>query len=223
MKQHADKKRRDIHFQVGDMVLVKLQPYRQQSVALRKNQKLGMRYFGPFFIIEKIGPIAYKLQLPEGAKRHSVFHISLFKKFKGETSTPYMPLPLNTAEVGPVLSPIQILDTRTILKGTSHIPQLLIRWQNTNLNEATWEDLEDIAAAYPNLNLEDKVPFKGEGIVTCKEGQVNKGTEIEKENFQKLVTREGHVALDPGMKAPRRSSRARKANKKWEDSLWALS
>ena len=59
--------------------------------------------------------------------------------------------------------------------------------------------------------------------VTCTEGRVNKGAEIEKENFQKLVTREGHVALDPGMKALRRSSRTRRANKKWEDSLWALS
>lgn len=45
MKKQADKHRIDVTLQVGELVLVKLQPYRQQSVALRKNQKLGMRYF----------------------------------------------------------------------------------------------------------------------------------------------------------------------------------
>ena len=52
-------KRRDLQFMVGDLVLVKLQPYKQHSVALRKHQKLGMRYFGPFLVIERIGTVAY--------------------------------------------------------------------------------------------------------------------------------------------------------------------
>lgn len=51
MKIQADKKRRYFEFAVGDIVLVKLQPYRQHSLALRKNQKLGMRCFGPFEIM----------------------------------------------------------------------------------------------------------------------------------------------------------------------------
>lgn len=67
MKHNADKKRKDVSFEVGDQVLVKLQPYRQSSVTLRKNQKLGIRYFGPFTIMAKVGMVAYKLQLPETA------------------------------------------------------------------------------------------------------------------------------------------------------------
>jgi len=61
MKMQADKKRREreLQFKVGDLVLVKLQPYKQHSVALRKHQKLGMRYFGPFLVIERIGTVAY--------------------------------------------------------------------------------------------------------------------------------------------------------------------
>ena len=113
-----------------------------------------------------------------------------------------------TSELGPILSPIQILDTRTIIQGTTHIPQLLIQWENINPNEATWEDLEDIAVGYPNLNLEDKVPFKGEGIVTCRERQTTKNAEVDvegdnkhadtkKDKNGKLVTIEGQLAADP--------------------------
>lgn len=79
MKRLADKKRRKISFNVGDWVLVKLQPYRQHSLPLRKNQKLGMRYFGPFEISQRIGSVAYKLILPEHTRIHSVFHVSLLK------------------------------------------------------------------------------------------------------------------------------------------------
>jgi len=63
MKYCADKKRRHVELNIGDQVLVKLQPYRQNTVALRNNQKLGMRFFGPFPIIARIGEVAYKLQL----------------------------------------------------------------------------------------------------------------------------------------------------------------
>jgi hypothetical protein len=94
MKNQADKKRLDVAFQVGDDVLVKLQPYRQHSAALRKNQKLSMKYFDPFKILAKIGTVAYKLELPMTAKIHPVFHISQLKLFKGEINEPYMPLPL---------------------------------------------------------------------------------------------------------------------------------
>ena len=63
MKQYANKKGRSIDFQVGDLVLVKLQPNKQQMVAKRLNQKLGLKYFGHFSILAKVGTIAYRLQL----------------------------------------------------------------------------------------------------------------------------------------------------------------
>ncbi|MCH79693.1 Ty3/gypsy retrotransposon protein [Trifolium medium] len=165
MKAHADKKRTDVEFKVGDKVLVKLQPYRQHSAALRKNQKLSMRYFGPFNIIAKVGTVAYKLELPPTAKIHSVFHVAQLKHFKGSHDDSYIPLPLTTSEIGPTYLPNKLLDTRMLLQGNSQVPQVLIQWGNEENADIQWEDFNDIKNNYPEFNLEDKVEFKGGGIV----------------------------------------------------------
>ena len=59
----------------------------KQSLALRKNQKLGPKFFGPFPVVARVGPVAYKLKLPVQAKIHLVFHISLLKEHVGVTPT----------------------------------------------------------------------------------------------------------------------------------------
>nr|KYP46466.1 hypothetical protein KK1_031922 [Cajanus cajan] len=115
MKHYTDKKRRHMAFTIGDMILVKLQPYKQHLIALRNNQKLGLRYFGPFSIIEKIGEVAYKLMLPPSSKIHLVFHVSLLKPCKGTHATPCMPLPLMTNEHDPLLAPKSIMKFQLIL------------------------------------------------------------------------------------------------------------
>ena len=73
MRTYADKKRREIEFEVGERVYLKLQPYRLRSLAKRINQKLSPRYYGPYEIVEKISPVAYKLLLPATSLVHPVF------------------------------------------------------------------------------------------------------------------------------------------------------
>lgn len=72
MKIYADQRRTERSFQVGDLVYLKLQPYRQTSLALRKSLKLCSKYFGPYKILEKVGQVAYKLALPVSSKIHRV-------------------------------------------------------------------------------------------------------------------------------------------------------
>ena len=83
MKRQADRGRSERHFTVGDMVFLKLQPYIQSSLFHRSNNKLSFKFFGPFPVIQKIGPVAYKLLLPPGAVVHPVFHVSQLRSSPG--------------------------------------------------------------------------------------------------------------------------------------------
>ncbi|XP_024029604.1 uncharacterized protein LOC112094007 [Morus notabilis] len=79
MRQVANRRRRDIQFHLGDLVLVKLQPYRQMTVVKHLNNKICRRYFRPFLIVRQAGPVAYTLGLPPDSKIHPTFHVSLLK------------------------------------------------------------------------------------------------------------------------------------------------
>ncbi|XP_038719862.1 uncharacterized protein LOC120012501 [Tripterygium wilfordii] len=98
MKSKVEQRRREVVFDVGDMVFLKLQPYRQSTVSFWSSLKLAPRYFGPYPIMEHIGVVAYRLQLPADSQIHDVFLVSLLKKKLGLVSPISHALPPVTDE-----------------------------------------------------------------------------------------------------------------------------
>ncbi|XP_026451093.1 uncharacterized protein LOC113351293 [Papaver somniferum] len=131
MKFFVNKHRTDRSFEVGDLVFLKIQSYRQSSLTFRKNLKLSARYFGPFKVQQKIGQVAYRLALPPNSKIHPVFHVSQLKKKIGLTATALTELPLTDEEGEIVLKPIADLGFRQDFRQGQMVNQVLIQWSHT--------------------------------------------------------------------------------------------
>ena len=160
MKAQADGKQREVSFQVGDLVFLKLRPYRQKTMAHRSNQKLSPRFYGPFRISDKVGHVAYRLQLPNTTQIHPIFHVSQLKQAIGY-STPLLQLPPQLNDnLEMIVEPKTILGTRHISNGL----EVLIKWQGLPNHEASWEPLEVIQHQFPTFHIEDKVFLPLEGI-----------------------------------------------------------
>lgn len=86
MKKFADRRRSERSFEVGDLALLKIHPYKQSSIKGNAPQKLATRYYGPYPIIDKVGSVVYKLQLPPKVEVRNAFHVSLLKKYSGAPS-----------------------------------------------------------------------------------------------------------------------------------------
>ncbi|VFQ77184.1 unnamed protein product [Cuscuta campestris] len=167
MRSQANQHRRDVSFAVGDMVLLKLRPYRQHSMARPLSAKLAQRYYGPFEVLERVGAVAYRLRLPDGCKIHDVFHVSLLRPFvtrPGSSRTPSLPDCFFKGR--PVSLPVVGLDSRTVLVDGQPQEQWLIRWSDGTDSDATWEPVAELLDKYPDLRLVDKVVPNPGGVDT---------------------------------------------------------
>jgi hypothetical protein len=156
MKSYQDQKRWEIVFQEGDWVWLKLQQRTAVRVTTATHSKLGPKYYGPYQVLQRIGEVAYKLQLPSRARIHDVFHVSV-KKYEG--TAPAMVVPMPDILHGRVLpSPEKILRAR-LNRG---VWELLVKWTGRSEADMAWEQLEDFKQQYPHVELADEL-FVGEG------------------------------------------------------------
>ncbi|KAL5781783.1 hypothetical protein ACOSP7_006812 [Xanthoceras sorbifolium] len=150
LAQERMKKRREVQFQAGDFVYLKLHPYRQTSMAFRSSMKLSPLFFGPFEILEKIGQVAYRLALPYGAQIHDVVHVSLLRKHLGDRPPAVPSLPPVSDESSILPIPETILDRRIIQKG-KYRPhtEVLVKWAGASIEDATSGELMEVFTNLP--------------------------------------------------------------------------
>lgn len=160
MKHYADQKRSERTLAVGDMVYLKLQPYRHTTLSIHRHLKLHSKFYGPFRVLQKVGSVSYKLLLPEDCKLHDTFHISQLKKHVGPQAIPNPKLPLLNPDGTILLEPEQLLQRTLVprVQGNISIPVVrwLIKWSNLPLEEATWEDATFIQKVFPHFQPEDR-------------------------------------------------------------------
>ncbi|KAK3133105.1 hypothetical protein QOZ80_6AG0532360 [Eleusine coracana subsp. coracana] len=176
------------------MVYVKLQPYIQTSLAPRANHKLSFKFFGPFKILEKIGVVAYKLQLPDSSTIHPVFHVSQLKQavHLQHEVTPIIPDSLQMLQV-----PELVLHKRVVVRGVSSVQQGLIKWFGLPATLATWEDLEALQQRFPRAPSWGQAGFKGEGDVSTLAPTGAKATTETEEKSTSSAVKSGTRAQKP--------------------------
>ncbi|KAJ7942659.1 Ty3/gypsy retrotransposon protein [Quillaja saponaria] len=161
MKMQADRHRTERAYEVGNWVYLKLQSYKQHSINSSKFHKLAAKYYGPFLILKKIGPVAYALQLPPSAKIHNVFHVSLLKTHHGRHEVQaQLPQFSEDGLVSP--EPVKVLDKRMVKKNNKAVVQLLVEWSHTAPEDATWMDYQKLKKQFPQFHPWGQGSFEGE-------------------------------------------------------------
>jgi hypothetical protein len=151
-KSYADTRRRDLVFEIGDFVYLKVSPMRGVKRFHTKG-KLSPRYVGPFKIIDRRGEVAYQLELPEQLSSvHDVFHVSQLKKC---LRVPEEQLLLDELDIQKDLSykehPVRILEITERVTRSKVIRMCKVQWNSHSEDEATWEREDDLRSEYPYL------------------------------------------------------------------------
>ena len=152
-------------------MFLKVSPWKKILRFGRKG-KLSPRFIGPYEVLERVGPVAYRLALPlELAKLHDVLHVSMLRRYR---SDPSHILPVQNIQVQEDFTfdeePKAILDREIRQLRSKQVPLVKVLWQHHSMEEATWEPESTMRVQYPQLfssgNFEDEIYFKGGRIVT---------------------------------------------------------
>ncbi|GKA98540.1 putative reverse transcriptase domain-containing protein [Tanacetum coccineum] len=139
-KSYADNRRKPLEFEVGDQVLLKVSPWKG-VVRFGNKRKLAPMYVGPFEILERIGPVAYRLRLPQELSGvHDTFQVSNLKKCLVDAN---LHVPLGEVKIDKTLrfveEHVEIMDFEVKKLKRSRIPIVKVRWNSKRGPEFTWE------------------------------------------------------------------------------------
>nr|GEZ77810.1 retrotransposon protein, putative, Ty3-gypsy subclass [Tanacetum cinerariifolium] len=151
-KSYTDVRRGPLEFNVGDKVMLKVSPWKG-VIHFGKRGKPSPRFIRPFKILERIGPVAYKLELPRELQGiHNTFHVSNLKKCLSDES---LSIPLDEVQLDDKLhfieEPAEIIDHEVKRLKQSRIPIVKVRWNSHQGPEYTWEREDQMKSKYPYL------------------------------------------------------------------------
>ncbi|KAI3780622.1 hypothetical protein L2E82_10607 [Cichorium intybus] len=151
-KQYADRRVKPIEFQVGDMVMLKVSPWKG-LIRFGKKGKLSPRFIGPFRISQRVGAVAYRLELPDELHGiHDVFHVSHLRKTLFDKS---QHIPLAEIEVDEKLrypeQPERVLDRKIRQLRNKKISMVKVLWRHHKGSDMTWETESEMREKYPQL------------------------------------------------------------------------
>ncbi|KAL0554278.1 hypothetical protein IC582_008195 [Cucumis melo] len=146
-KSFVDVRRKDLEFDVGDMVFLMVAPMKG-VMRFEKKGKLSPHFVGPFEILERIGPVAYRLALPPSFSAvHDVFHVSMLRKYVVDPThvVDYEPLKINE-NLSYEEQPVEILAREVKVLRNRGISLVKVLWRNHEVEEAIWEREDDMRA-----------------------------------------------------------------------------
>ena len=131
---------------------MKLSPWKGILRFVKKG-KLSPRYIRPYEILERVGPVAYRLALPvEMSRIHNVFHVSVLRKYIPDATHVLSTQPVELNEdLSYEEKPVQILNEKEQVLRNKVIPLVKVLWRNHEIEEATWESKEQMLKQYPSL------------------------------------------------------------------------
>ena len=133
-------------------MFVRIRPSKS-TIRFGKGTKLSPRFIGPFEILEKVGPVAYRLALPPHLhKTHNVFHVSVLRHYVADESHKINWKELQVSDEGTIrVEPLLILDRRVKQLRHHLVDQVKVQWDRYSPGSATWEDAETMRRDYPTL------------------------------------------------------------------------
>ncbi|KAL4025568.1 hypothetical protein IC575_013970 [Cucumis melo] len=139
-KSYGDVRQKDLEFDVGDKVFLKIAPMKG-VLRFERRGKLSPRFVGPFEILERIGPVAYRLALPTSLSAiHDVFYVPMLRKYVSDSShvVDYEPLEIDE-NLSYTEQPVEVLAREVKMLRNREIPLVKVLWRNHRVEEATWE------------------------------------------------------------------------------------